>query len=91
MNFRAATDDVMELLAENCTKVYAEAIAYDIGEVVLSAGIDLLAKKFVYVRIVLVIRDGLNILLGTKEDLEQMYQILCYSDMCDIYSLIVPM
>ena len=90
-NIKAATDDVMELLAENCTKVYAEAIAYDIGEVVLSAGIDLLAKKFVYVRIVLVIRDGLNILLGTKEDLEQMYQILCYSDMCDIYSLIVPM
>lgn len=30
-------------------------------------------------------------ILGNKEDLEQMYRILCYSDMCNIYSMIVPM
>lgn len=26
--------------------------------------------------------DVMNVLLGTKEDVQQMYRVLCYSDMC---------
>lgn len=90
-NIKAAADDVMERLSENYMKVYITAIGKDIGEVLTSAGIDLLAKSCVYVRVLVVIRDGLDILLGTKKDLKQMYRILCYSDMCKTYSMIVPL
>ncbi len=90
-NIRAATDDVMELLAENYAKVYATAIVTDLIEGGLNVGINVLASKCAYVAIVVAVRDTMQFLLGTKEDLRQMYRVLCYSDMCNIYSMIVPM
>lgn len=39
-----------------------------------------------YVAIVVAVRDVMNLIIGSKADVEQMYRILCYSDMCEAYS-----
>ena len=61
----------------------------------MESGIDFaigkVAGKCGYVAVIVAVRDLMNALLGTKKDLQQMYRILCYSDMCAVYSLVIPM
>ena len=45
-----------------------------------------MASNFGYVAIVVAVRDFGKELLGSDEDIMQMYRILCYSDMCNVYS-----
>lgn len=90
-NIKAATDDVMDLLAEKYMGVYISAIRSEIVESGMDFAIGKLASKCGYATVVVAVRDLMNVLLGTKQDLQQMYRILCYSDMCAVYSCIMSM
>ena len=90
-NIRAAADDVMKLLMEDYLEVYADAIDADTTELIGKLLLNFLANANGYVAVVVGVRDVMNALFGTEEDLKQMYRVLCYSDMCNIYSMVVPM
>ncbi len=89
-NIRAATDDVMKLLTEDYLEVYADAIIADSLELGGNLLLDGLGK-IGYVAVIVGVRDVMKALFGTEEDLKQMYRVLCYSDMCNVYSMVVPM
>ncbi|MDE6014493.1 MAG: VWA domain-containing protein [Acetatifactor sp.] len=85
-NIRAAANEVMDVLAKEYLQVYASAIGGDIFEAVGDFVLYQVASKVGYVAVVVAVRDVMNLLVGSKADVEQMYRILCYSDMCEAYS-----
>lgn len=85
-NIRAAADEVMDLIAERYLEVYVSAIEDDLWESGVDYGIYSLASKVGYVAVVVAVRDVMSLLLGSKTDVQQLYRILCYSDLCEAYS-----
>lgn len=85
-NIRGAANDVMDILAKEYLQVYASAISADLIESGADFALYKVASKVGYVAVVVAVRDIMNLLIGSKADVEQMYRILCYSDMCESYS-----
>ncbi len=85
-NIRGAANDVMDILAKEYLQVYTSAISADLIESGADFALYKVASKVGYVAVVVAVRDIMNLLVGSKADVEQMYRILCYSDMCESYS-----
>ena len=84
-NIRAAAKNVMDILAER----YLEAYCGEIGKDIVNSAVDWIiyygVSKISYVAVVVAARDVMSISIGSKDDVEQMYKVLCYSEMCDAY------
>ena len=84
-HMRAAADEVMDLLASKYLEVFADVIETDAGESIFDGLLYLAASKCGYVAIVVAARDLMNLFLDSKTDVQQMYRIFGYSEMCDAY------
>lgn len=84
-NIRAAAKNVQDILAERYLEVYCEEMKKDIGESLGDWLIYFAVTKISYVAVVVAARDVMSLSIGSKDDVEQMYKILCYSEMCDAY------
>ena len=75
----------MDILAER----YLEAYCGEIGKDIVNSAVDWIiyygVSKISYVAVVVAARDVMSISIGSKDDVEQMYKVLCYSEMCDAY------
>ena len=83
---RAAALDVKQVITGQYISVLSSSVVDDVAESAANFIILQMAQRVSYVAVVVAVRDVALYLINSKADLQQIYRIICYSEMCSVYS-----